>query len=382
MMQPGSSPRLDARDDAARVFSVLLDVMHSLAAERDLDALLQKIMQKASEVMNAERSTLFLVDEVKQELWSKVAQGAALAQIRLPIGTGIAGHVAKSGETVNIPDAYSDPRFNRETDQKTGYRTHTILCMPMKNRQGRTLGVLQVLNKRDGIFTHADEELLDAFGAQAAIAVQNALLNDEIRKRMETSEILLNVMRTVSSELEIDQLLQKIVGKTSEVMQADRCTLFLVDRKTGELWSKVAQGAGLSEIRIPRGAGLAGHVALTGETVNIPDAYNDSRFNRDTDRRTGYHTRTILCMPLRNERQEITGVMQVLNKKDGIFLEEDERLLHGFSGLATSRRAPRSGSGRSRPGPIPTLTGTRWCSARAPPGCCARGPTLRIRSTG
>jgi len=304
-----------------------MDVMCSLAAERDLDMLLQKIMEKTSAVMDADRSTLFLVDEEKREIWSKVAQGEALNEIRVPLGSGIAGHVAVTGETVNIADAYRDPRFNPEVDRRTGYRTRTILCMPMKNKEGKILGVLQVLNKRQAVFTREDEELLAAFASSAAVTVQNAILNEEIRKRMQTSEILLNVMRAVSSELQIDHLLQKIVSKTSEVMNADRCTLFLVHRKSGELWSRVAQGENISEIRVPRGVGIAGHVAVTGETVNIRDAYQDPRFNPDVDRRTGYRTRSILCMPLRNEKHEIVGVMQVLNKKDGVFTEEDEKLL-------------------------------------------------------
>jgi len=326
-MDPNQSQAVEVREDAARTYSVLLEVMCSLAAERTIDALLQKIMQKTSEVMDAERSTLYLMDEAKGQIWSKVAQGEAMNEIRVPMGVGIAGHVAKTGETVNIPDAYKDPRFNPEVDRKTGYHTRTILCMPMRNRQGKILGVLQVLNKRNGIFTSKDEELMGAFASQAAIAVQNALLNEEIRKRMQTSEILLNVMRAASSELEIDQLLLKIVSKTSEVMNADRCTLFLVDRKSGGLWSKVAQGANMNEIRVPRGMGIAGHVAVSGETVNIPDAYKDSRFNPEVDRRSGYKTKTILCMPLRNEKGEIVGVMQVLNKKEGVFTEEDEKLL-------------------------------------------------------
>ncbi len=312
-----------ARDTSA----TLLDVMRSLAAERDLTALLQKIMSKTSEVMEADRSTLFLVDDERQEIWSKVAQGESLKEIRVPLGVGIAGHVAKSGEVINIADAYKDSRFNPEVDRRTGYKTKTILCMPMRNLKGQVIGVIQVLNKQVGVFTAADEQLLEAFASQAGIAVRNAMLNEEILKRMRTSEILLNVMRAVSSELEIDQLLQKIVAKTSEAMTADRCTLFLVDRQSGELWSKVAQGADMKEIRVPRGMGIAGHVAKTGETVNIPDAYKDPRFNPEVDRRTGYKTRTILCMPLKNDKNEIVGVMQVLNKAGGIFTQEDEELL-------------------------------------------------------
>ncbi len=313
--------------DSDGTSAILLDVMASLAAERDLDTLLIKITEKTAEVMDAERATVFLVDEPKQEIWSKVAQGATLSQIRVPLGVGIAGHVAKSGETVNIPDAYQDPRFNPEVDRKTGYHTRTILCMPMRTREGKILGVFQVLNKRRGVFTKRDEELLAAFAAQADIAVRNAILNEELRKRMQTSQILLNVMRAVSSELEIDRLLKKIVAQTSEVMNADRCTLFLVHRKSGELWSRVAQGDNMQEIRVPRGVGIAGNVAVSGETINIPDAYQDARFNPEVDRHTGYRTRSILCMPLRNEKGEIIGVMQVLNKKDGVFTPEDEQLL-------------------------------------------------------
>ncbi|MGH9601115.1 MAG: GAF domain-containing protein, partial [Terriglobales bacterium] len=267
--------------------------------------------------------------------WSKVAQGAALNEIRFPVGAGIAGFVARSGETVNIPDAYADPRFNTDVDRRTGYRTHSILCMPMRNREGRILGVFQVLNKRDGVFTRADEEMLDALASQAAIAVQNAMLNEELRKRIETSEILLNVMHEVASELEIDRLLQAIVEQTSEAMNAERCTLFLIDPKTGELWSKVAQGSEMNEIRVPSGKGIAGHVALSGETVNIPDAYADPRFNPEVDRRTGYRTRNILCMPVRNETREIVGVMQVLNKRIGTFNREDEQLLDALGSQAT-----------------------------------------------
>jgi len=329
-MKRKTTRKAPVHGDAARTASILLEIMSSLSAERDLDALLRKIMEKTSEVMNADRSTLFLVDEEKNQIWSKVAQGAAISEIRVPLGAGIAGHVAQTGETVNIPDAYQDPRFNQEVDRKTGYVTHTILCMPMKNRERKILGVIQVLNKHQGVFSVGDEELLAAFAAQSATAVQNALLNEEIKKRMQTSEILLNVMRSVSSELELDQLLQRIISKTSEVMNADRCTLFLMDRKTGGLWSKVAQGANMNEIRVPRGMGIAGHVALSGETVNIRDAYQDARFNPEVDRRTGYHTRTILCMPLRNEKKEILGVMQVLNKNEGHFTGEDEQLLYAL----------------------------------------------------
>ncbi len=297
---------------------------------RNFDALLQTIMHGASNVLDADRATLFLVDSYKKQIWSRLAQGAGSAEIRIPLGAGIAGHVAMTGEIINIPDAYADPRFNREVDKKTGYRTRSILCMPMRDADGKILGVFQLLNKRTGSFTQSDQKLLHAFAGQAAVAVKTAMLNEEITKRMEVSETLLKVMRSVSSELHIDELLKKIVTSTSDVMNADRCSLFLVDRKSGDLWSKVAQGMESREIRVPLGVGIAGHVAVTGETVNIEDAYQDPRFNQEIDRSSGYRTRSILCIPLANDAGETIGVIQVLNKRAGAFAEEDERLLNAL----------------------------------------------------
>ena len=328
-MTPVQSPSPTLGGANERLFPVLLEIMAAIS-DQNLDKLLQTITKGASSVLGADRSTLFVVDRSKKQIWSKVAQGAGITEIRIPLGAGIAGQVALTGEIINIPDAYADPRFNREVDKRTGYTTRSILCMPMKDSSERIIGVFQLLNKQTGTFTADDEQLLQAFAAQAAIAVKNAMLNEEIRKRMEVSETLLKVMKSVASELHIDELLKKIVNSTSEVMNAERASLFLLDTKTGDLWSKVAQGMESMEIRVPIGVGIAGHVAMTGETINIEDAYADPRFNPDIDKRSGFRTRSILCMPLRNDAGEVMGVMQVLNKLSGVFTEEDERLLNAL----------------------------------------------------
>src|ERR1043166_690594 len=115
---------------APRQVTELLDAIHMLSRELDLTRLLQLIMDKASRLLTAHRSSLFVVDEERQELWSKIAQGLEVREIRVPIGQGIAGSVAATGETVNIPEAYEDPRFNQDVDRRTGYRTRSILCAP------------------------------------------------------------------------------------------------------------------------------------------------------------------------------------------------------------------------------------------------------------
>jgi signal transduction histidine kinase len=154
-----------------------------MSAETDFDRLLQLIMVESTRAMAAERSTLFLVDRDRGELWSRVALGLEeLKEIRFRSHLGIAGHVATTGELLNIPEAYDDPRFNQEVDRQTGYRTKTILCMPVRNKEGTIIGVLQVLNKREGVFTVDDEEMLDALSSQAAVALENARLYEDLRR--------------------------------------------------------------------------------------------------------------------------------------------------------------------------------------------------------
>ncbi|MGN1153662.1 MAG: HD domain-containing phosphohydrolase [Candidatus Gastranaerophilaceae bacterium] len=138
---------------------------------------------------------------------------------------------------------------------------------------------------------------------------------------------LVKIGQAVAAEKNIDKLMQTIAEETKEAIQADRCTVFLYDKETDELWSKVALGLGSSELRFKSNQGLAGHVFQTGKPINIKDAYSDERFNKNIDKETGYTTKTILCMPIKNINQEIIGVFQVLNKLTGYFTEEDEDLL-------------------------------------------------------
>lgn len=152
----------------------LLRVGLRLTAERDLERLLRTIIEETTAVMEAERSSLFLIDPAKQEMWAKIAQGVDVIEIRFPVGVGIAGTVGRTGETINIPDAYQDPRFNPAFDNKTGYHTRSILCAPLRNTHGDILGAIQVLNKRTGPFRADDEALLTALASQAAVALENA----------------------------------------------------------------------------------------------------------------------------------------------------------------------------------------------------------------
>jgi sigma-B regulation protein RsbU (phosphoserine phosphatase) len=166
----------------------LIEATKSLNSTLDLDKLLVIILETALRTVDSERGTVYLIDEAKEELWSRVLIGSEIVRIELPIGKGIAGYVAATGDTLNIQDAYLDPRFNPEIDRKTGYRTNTILCVPMKNKDGKIIGVFQLLNKRTGLFTHEDEAVIAGLSIHAALAIENARLYEQEKSLMRMHE--------------------------------------------------------------------------------------------------------------------------------------------------------------------------------------------------
>jgi len=314
--------------------STLIDVSHRVHDTLDLDVLLPRLMAIITEALDADRSSLFLYDERTDELYSRVAQGAGTAELRFPAGSGIAGAVFRSNRATIIADAYADDRFNREIDQDTGYHTRNILCAPITN-SGVPIGVTQVLNKLDGPFTDDDLVLLQALGAQAASSLTNAQLYERAEESRREQDRLIELTKEISTELQLDTLLEKIVLVATDILHADRSTLFLHDPRTHELWSRVAQGLSTTEIRFPDSVGIAGTCFTSNETINIPDPYTDDRFNPAFDRKTGFITRNILCMPVVSKDSNPIGVMQVLNKSRGPFNDEDESRLRAFASQAS-----------------------------------------------
>jgi HD-GYP domain-containing protein (c-di-GMP phosphodiesterase class II) len=181
------SPRpSEASERRAVKLGRILDVAKALGSERDFTRLMDTILEAAKEVVEADRLSLYIVDRERGELWTKIAQGMGAQEIRIPLGVGIAGVVAQTREPLVIPDAYADPRFNRNVDLKTGYRTRNILTVPMLNIRAEATGVIQALNKAgDRDFTDEDRELLMALGGQAAVAVENTLLHQDIERLFE-----------------------------------------------------------------------------------------------------------------------------------------------------------------------------------------------------
>ena len=358
----------------------LLDrVSSTLASDLKMKSLFEQVCVHACDLMEADRATLFLVDKEKSELWSLVAHGEE--HIRIPLSTGVAGHSACTGAKVNITDVYKDVRFNRSVDLKTGYVTKTILASPVFDHTGLITGVLQVINKKGdvGVFTGADEETLSKLNTKVSAAVAKCLrvkemedrfskklkeehdkeheleerlkqelakeeelkrklkakseqLEEEKRRESQLERDLMDerdladVSEALANDLEVVNLFDQVCDHACRLMGADRATLFLIDHdKPDELYSKIAHGS--AEIRVNVGVGIAGYVAASGEMVNIPDAYRDSRFNRENDHKTGYKTSTILCAPLFEASGAIVGVLQIINKENGRFTIRDEGAL-------------------------------------------------------
>ncbi|NOX38848.1 MAG: SpoIIE family protein phosphatase [Calditrichaeota bacterium] len=165
----------------------LLSAIQLVNSTLNLDEMLNIIVREVNRNLDADRSTLFLVDVEKGEIWSKVLLGDASLEIRQPIGRGLAGYVARTGEVVNVADAYQDPRFNPEVDRRSGYRTRSVLCVPVRDRDGHIIGVVESMNKKEGPFREGDVQFLRAFADHIAVAIQNAQLYHEAleRKRLE-----------------------------------------------------------------------------------------------------------------------------------------------------------------------------------------------------
>jgi adenylate cyclase len=331
---------VDLLDQITREFEHFLraiDMINNESLEIMLEQILEAFTLKIGQILEAERTTIFMVDQDKQELWSKIAQGDGerSLEIRVPMGKGISGYVATNVAPLNIPDAYADERFDRTHDQKTGYRTRSILCMPVLSpKTDNIVAVVQLLNKLNGMpFNEQDEQSFKEFAESLGVILESCNSFYVAVRNQKGVAALLKAISSLEQSLDLEKTLQSVMEEARQLMQADRSTLWLIDEDSGDLWSKVKSGDGKSlvELRIPSTTGIVGHVATTGENLNIPDAYQDPRFNPEADKRTGYRTRNILCMPVFDSGGKLIAVTQLINKAQGTFTTSDESFMRAFN---------------------------------------------------
>ena len=325
----GTSQTADLEERLYRA-ELLLGLSQKIASLNSLDDILNILVEITTREMLAERGSILLNDEATGELYSRVAQGEIKREIRILNNSGIAGHVFTSGVGEIVTDAYADSRFNKEVDEQTGYHTKSILCAPIRTATNQIIGVSQILNRVEGEFTQSDLELLEAMTSQAAIALESQQFAERMEKSRNQEREFLDVVADVTSEIDLKVILGRVMGEAMRMLQADRSTLFLNDEKTNELFAMVGEGLS-TEIRLPNHVGIAGTVFTSAQTVNIPHAYADLRFNPGFDKQTGYFTRSILCVPVISKEGKVFGVIQCLNKRGGAFTSEDEQRLRAFT---------------------------------------------------
>ena len=337
--------------------ALVQEVSRALSTVGDLDQLLRLIMEKVTDLMEADRSTLFLVTEDGRHLWSKVIQGSEVVEIRLDVGEGVAGWVAQTREIVNIPDAYADQRFQPSVDLKSGFRTRSILSVPMLGALGGLVGVLQVLNKHDGPFTTPDEELMSALAAQAAIAIENARLyhslvtqnqelskaRRELERRQRELNALYEVEKELSAALDLDDLLSRILAQAITVLGGGAGSIALVD-PDGSLRFRTVQGPAapkLIERTLPHGTGLLGWSIAHRTPIIVDDPSKDHRHAKEIAIESGVRPQHIMVAPL-VDGEDVIGGIEIIDQRrtmrdgDGPWAEEDLKLLVLIAAQAAS----------------------------------------------
>jgi adenylate cyclase len=320
----------EERLEQVRQLEMLLQLSRHVSALDSLDAVLEALVAAASQEIGAEAGSLFVHDDDSGELYTQRSSDLGKREIRVMDDRGIVGAVYQSGVGEIVLDVYADPRFAREVDRQTGFTTRSILCVPVRNTRGETIGAVELLNKLVGEFDERDRALLEDMTSQCAVTLQSMQLLDRMTRSQRREVEFLNLVSELMSELELGRLLGRVMGEATRMLDAERTTLFLNDEKTGDLFSYIGDKLE-TEIRFPSHVGIAGSVFTTGESIRIPYAYADLRFNPSFDRQTGFFTRSILCVPVFNKEGRAIGVTQALNKRGGPFTVEDESRLRAFT---------------------------------------------------
>ena len=313
-----------------------------LSSVLNLERLLVLIMDEVTKLIHAERGTLYIVDSEKGELWSKIAQKAEIKEIRLKIGIGISGHVAATGEWINIKDAYHDNRFDPTTDKRTGYITRSILCMPIREpvkdekQIGKIIAVLQILNKIDGVFTQEDEDLLSSLASQIAIAIVNARLYSTLEDRLNELNLFFNLEKELSLADQLDTMLKNLLILITRSLSSENGLILLTDTENREFPQRYAVNLDENKLKtapFTLTKGIIGQVVNNQRSYLSNKAEEDLFIDRDMMHYFNLPVRNIVCSPLMSESR-IIGFLILMNKagEHGYFSVNDQKLMDSISG--------------------------------------------------
>lgn len=351
-----------------RISAALKEVGSALGATLDLDDLLELILGKLTELIEADRATLYLLDEQRKELVSRLVVGEQVRSIRIRVGHGIAGMVAQTGRPIRIKDAYSDPRFERDWDLLTGYRTTSMLCAPLKNHLGRTIGVIQVLNKQDEAagFTDEDEAILAALSTQAAVAIDNSRLflsliqknkqlldtKEQLELKVRDLELLFELERSTARATTLEMLATAVLSKLALACQARGASLLLAEDETGDLVQftlSMAEPDALGRLGVKAGDGFLASVFLNNEEISVQSGRSDPRWKERVEGTFPFEVGSVLCVPLEGD-DKLLGAIGLFTKGGSqSFSTEDAALLRLVSAnVSTAVRLFNASAARER----------------------------------
>jgi GAF domain-containing protein len=308
-----------------------IESLKSEALEQSMESVLQRLVRSIGHLADAERVVLYLIDPKSGDLWSRVGEGIEHREIRVSAKQGIVGWVATNGELVNIPDAAEDERCERAPYERSDRRTHSVLCAPVRGRRDEIIGVLEVVNKRIGIFDENDESVVRVFADQAAVTVECSNLYGDVVRNHDRMTALLDIATLMTQAQDLTAVMKEIGVELCELLRCERSTLFAYDHDAEEMWSVIARDRETEHLRVHVSALVAGYSAVSGEIVNIHDPQGDQRYNPEFDQQRGFHTRNVLCVPVVNRRGWVVGALQVDNKTDGSFDDEDVTILRAIA---------------------------------------------------
>ena len=343
--EPREAELLAALRREERVSSALREVGIALGSTLDLDDLLELILEKLTLLVDADRATLYLLDEGKRELVSRLVVGGEVRSVRMKVGHGLAGAVAATGKAIRVRDASKDPRFERDWDMLIGYRTTSMLAAPLKNHLGRTIGVIQVLNKTTGDeFSDADEDILTALSTQAAVAIDNSRLflsliqknkqlsdtTDQLERRVRDLSLLFELERATARATSFDELVRAALDRITSACDARAAALSIAAEETGDLVAYLLdrEHAGdLMRVGVKAGESALGHVMTTNEELLLSSSKSDASLSPRIEGRLGFTVESLIAAPLEGDAKPLGGIALYNPEGSRPFDAEDQAML-------------------------------------------------------
>lgn len=304
-------------------------------AKLDIKAMLERIMDMVVKTMDTDAGTLYRLDD-NGELVFEIVKGPVADKLRgekMKVCEGIAGWIARTGMPYVANEVANDPLWKREYSDKAGYTPQDILGVPLKTKKG-VIGVIEVLNKReDEPFEERDLNILNALAIRTSTILEKAKLFFELDRSVKQFTTLAEVGTLLNSTLDQNVVRKMAMEAITRLMHAEVGSLLLVDDENKELYFEVAlgdKGERVKEIRLKIGEGIAGWVAEHGKSLLLQDVRKDPRFYKSADQKTEFVTRDMVCVPVK-VKDKVIGVLQAINRAEGVFTEDDVELFQLFS---------------------------------------------------